>query len=348
MTVTEHDTEDRIYTAITEHDTQALWRFDGPTLWREPASAAQPHRWRYADIRADLLACGDLITAAEAERRVLMLLNPGIAGRMATTATLYVGMQLLLPGENAPAHRHSPSAFRFVTEGQGAYTTVDGERLDMHPHDLILTPNWTWHDHNHDGDEPVIWFDGLDIAIVQMLEPMFYEQGPRRQALTVPENASMRQYLHGRLSPVNAGLVPTAPPCASPLHRYPWQETQRALDAIADDAKGSAYDGALLEYTHPGTGGPVMPSMSCRIQRLRPGFHGLAHRHTSSVVYQVVRGEGTTIIDGREFGWSPGDVIAVPSWARHEHHNSSPAKDAVLFSFTDEPLLTYLGLLRCE
>jgi gentisate 1,2-dioxygenase len=299
--------------------------------------------WRYAELRPYLLHFTRTLSLLEAERRVLMLVNPGLQEPPATVNTLYAGIQIILPGETAQAHRHVSGAFRFIIEGQGAYTTVNGERVHMHPGDFLLTPGWHWHDHAHEGEKPMMWLDGLDYPLVNMLEAGFFElYSERSQSAMYPDDASTHQFLHGRLNPV--WLKPQSQ--NSPIGNYTWAETERAFQAIADDATGSDIDGIILEYTNPWTGGSVMPTSSCRIARLRPGFHGLAHKHTSSTIYYVVRGQGTTIVDGTQLAWSENDIFAVPGWATHEHLNISHTEDAVLFAYSDEPVLRALGLYR--
>ncbi|MGH9062794.1 MAG: cupin domain-containing protein [Acidimicrobiales bacterium] len=333
------------YRAIRALGAAPLWRHYGELFPSHPASRALPHVWRYDELRPWMLHFAETLSLDEAERRVLMLVNPGLQERAATVNTLYAGLQIIVPGETAQAHRHTAAAFRFVVEGSGAYTTVNGERIHMRPGDLLLTPGWHWHDHAHEGDGPMIWLDGLDFPLVNALESGFFElYGERTQKATVPDDLSSRQFIHGRLTPAwehRRGPV-------SPVGNYPWAETEKAFASMAEDAPGSDTDGILLEYTNPWTGGPVMPTIACRVQRLRPRFHGLAHRHTASTVYQVVRGQGVTIALGTRLEWGPHDVVAVPGWAPHEHVNLSASEDAILFAYTDEPVMSALGLDREE
>ncbi|MEV4754429.1 cupin domain-containing protein [Micromonospora sp. NPDC049559] len=336
---------DDAYDAIAKLGTAPLWRYFGDLFAAQPKSRAEPFLWSYAALRPYLLHFADVLSLREAERRVLMLVNPGLADPPATTTTLYAGIQVILPGETAQAHRHTSGAFRFVIEGSGAYTTVNGERVHMHPGDLLLTPGWHWHDHAHEGEGPMLWLDGLDFPLVNALEAGFFElYGERTQKADVPDDISSRQFIHGRLTPAWS----PRPSPNSPIGNYPWSETARAFDAIADDAVGSDSDGVLLEYTNPWTGGPVMPTIGCRVARLRPGFRGVPRRQTPSTIYHVVRGEGVTTVDGRRLEWGPKDVFAVPGWATYEHVNAARGDDAILFSYTDAPALTALGLYREE
>ncbi|HEX2385904.1 MAG TPA: cupin domain-containing protein [Candidatus Binatia bacterium] len=315
-----------------------LWEL-ASQMTPNPQPKAIPYMWPWSELEPIIKASGELVPVGE-ERRALQLFNPGLDGRWATTNNLIAAVQLLLPGEVARAHRHTPTAIRFIIEGSGAYTAVDGERVYMEPGDLILTPSWSWHDHGNETDKPIIWMDGLDIPLIASLDAMFFQFYSQAQVpATRPPNASKQLHGHAHLGPTWIKEKPQA----SPLLLYSWQQARAALDAMRDQ-EGSPNDGICLEYRHPQTGGPVMPTMSCKIQMLRPGERTRAHRHTGSAVYHVVEGEGETIIDGERFKWTKGSIIAQPSWALHEHANTSASKDAVLFSINDSPVLEALGL----
>lgn len=331
------------YEEVRRAGAAPLWQYYGRLFEREPKSRAVPFLWRYRDLRPSMLRFVDLLSLEEAERRVLMLVNPALADPPATLNTLYAGLQVIVPGETAQAHRHASAAFRFIIEGEGACTTVNGERVTMRPGDLLLTPSWHWHDHEDEGHGPMIWLDGLDYPLVNMLETGFFEVFEQRmQPRTVPDDFSTRQFIHGQLRPT----WETPRGQSSPIGNYPWRETSAAFADIGDDAAGSDVDGILLEYTNPWTGGPVMPTIACRVQRLPPGFAGAAHRHTSNTIYHVVRGAGETVVDGETLAWEEHDVFAVPTWAVHAHRNASPGDDAVLFSYADDPVTRSLGLYR--
>lgn len=315
-------------------------------LW-ELASQMTPHpqpkmiayMWRWSMLESIIEESGHAVPVGE-ERRALQLFNPGLGGRWATTNSLIAAVQLLLPGEVARAHRHTATAIRFIMEGTGAYTAVGGERVYMAPGDLVLTPSWAWHDHGNETDQRVVWMDGLDIPLIQSLEAMFFQLYKAPQvAATRPANASKQLHGHAHLSPTWVKERPQS----SPLLLYSWDQTWEALSALRDH-EGSAFDGIALDYSHPQTGGPVLPTMACCVQLLRPGERTKAHHHTGSAVYYIVKGEGATIIDGQRFNWGKGDIIALPPWALHEHTNSSGSEDAVLFSIQDTPVLKALGL----
>jgi gentisate 1,2-dioxygenase len=337
LTTVEKDFHERMHAAHIH----GLWEL-ASLMTRHPEPKAIPYLWRSSLLQALVRESGEVVPVGE-ERRALQLLNPGL-GRWATTETMIAAVQLLLPGEVARAHRHTPTAIRFIMDGDGAYTAVDGERVYMAPGDLVLTPSWAWHDHGNETDRPVVWMDGLDVPLVQALGAMFFQMYDVRQfPLTRPHNASVR--LHG-----HAGLAPTwvkERSQASPLLLYSWEKTSQSLAALRE-AAGDPFDGIALEYTHPQTGRSVLPTMACWIQMLRPGERLRAHRHTGSAVYYVVQGAGETIIDGRRFAWGKGDILTLPSWALHEHANASSGEAAVLFSIQDRPVLEALGLFRDE
>jgi gentisate 1,2-dioxygenase len=315
-----------------------LWEL-ASQMTAHPQPKMIPHMWRWSLLESIIEESGQAVPVGD-ERRALQLFNPGLSGRWATTNNLIAAVQILLPGEVARAHRHTPTAIRFIIEGAGAYTAVDGERVYMAPGDLILTPSWAWHDHGNETKERVVWMDGLDIPLIASLEAMFFQFYTAQQVpSTRPANASKQMYGHAHISPTWVKEKPKS----SPLLLYSWDQTWEALNALRDH-EGSPFDGIGLEYRHPQTGGPVMPTMGCWAQLLRPGEHTKAHRHTGSAVYHIVKGEGFTIIDGKRFSWSKGDIIALPPWALHEHANTSATEDAVLFSIQDMPVLQALGL----
>jgi gentisate 1,2-dioxygenase len=329
---------------LSQYNVGPLWKHLRQALAPEPKSQAKPFLWRWKELRPQLLRAGELVSAAEAERRVLMLLNPGIEGRIATTHTLYGGLQLILPGEIAATHRHTPNALRFIMEGEGAYTVVDGEKMTMSFGDFVLTPNWTWHDHGSESTGPVVWLDGLDLPLTILLEGVFFEPYPREaQAWTKPVNNSVAEY--GK-----SGLLPTwqRPTGAhSPLLKYAWKEAREAVASLSANAE-SPFDGAIVEYVNPVNGGPSLATMASFLQKLKPGQKTSAHRHSASAVYLAVEGHGQTMIDGKAYEWLPGDVFALPTWCWHAHENLSASEDAVLFSFNDAPVMTAFNWYREE
>jgi gentisate 1,2-dioxygenase len=326
----------------------------------QPRNKARPFRWQWTDIEPRLRVAATTVPIEECERRALVFANPGLDGKPYITNTLFAAYSLYNPGERAPVHRHTPSASRFVLEGDGGFTVVQGEKLRMSRGDLILTPTGTWHDHGNDGREPVIWVDVLNVPLVESLNATQFEFDytekdeqsnsgtpiPKTlQSIHAPDDHSQRLYGTGGILPlfVSHRRGPTE---HSPLFVYRWQETRAALERLKD-YPGSPYDGIIFEYVDPTTGGPVMPTMSFRSQMLRPGEATRAHRKTASTVYCVLEGEGRTEVEGTMLEWKRNDVFTVPGWLWHEHKNAS-GQPAFLYSVTDEPTMRKLGLFREE
>lgn len=314
---------------------------DPPLFTREPTSSMQTVLWRWNELTPFLERIGQQITlGAGGQRRTLRLANPGLP--YGTSDTFWCSIQYILPGEIAEAHRHSAHAFRFVVQGRGCSTTVDGERYDMHEGDLVLTPSMAWHDHEHRGDRPMIWLDVLDISLMRTLHAGFFEPFPTRmQAVHAIPDRSYRAYGNGILRKPRQGPAPRV----NPLLAYPRKRAMEALDAAAG-LEPDPFDDVIMEYQNPVTGGPAMTTMAMCIQKLRPGFHGKARRHTGSKLYHVISGMGRTIVDGRAYDWGPGDLLAIKPWAWHEHVNSSATSDALLFQVNDSPTLDALGYYR--
>ncbi len=285
------------------------------------------------------MEAGRLITAHEAERRVLILENPGLRGQSRITQSLYAGLQLILPGEVAPAHRHTQSALRLVVDGEGAYTAVDGERTTMRRGDFIITPAWTFHDHGNEGDQPVIWLDGLDIPIVDFLGAGFQEKGGADvQAVTRPEGDALARY--------GSNMVPVDfhPRASDPtrVFVYPYTQTQHALDGIAA-GDIDPHHGWKLRYVNPATGASPMPTIGAFAQKLPAGFETRALRSTDSTIHVCLEGEGTALIGDQEFGFTRSDVFVVPSW---HPLRLQARRDSLLFSYSDRPVQQALGLWR--
>jgi len=324
----------------------ALWTVANKIEPWEPVSSSVPMLWRYKDLRGDVLRSLDLVTPEKAGRRVIYLDNPGRSDVAAAVGWIYAGLQVMRPGERASAHRHSASAIRFIMEGSGAYTVVDGHKMTLGANDFVLTPNGTWHEHAvaEDGTE-CIWQDGLDIPFVNAMEANFYEVHPDlQQAVTHPVNDMTRTW-------GNPGLTPGGGKWEkgySPLFKYEWDRTQEALHNLASVSDGSPFDGVLMEYVNPVTNGPVMQTLGASMQMLRPGEKTKAHRHTGSYLYQVCKGSGHSVINGQKFEWTERDIFCVPSWAWHEHANTSDSEEACLFCLNDLPVMRALGLYREE
>ncbi|SAK65735.1 gentisate 1,2-dioxygenase [Caballeronia arationis] len=316
---------------------------DGPLFTRTPQSAMKAAHWKASDLERLLEKIGaKLKLEAGGQRRTLRLANRGLP--FGTTPTIWASIQYILPGEIATAHRHTASALRFIMKGHGADTIVDGERYEMNEGDLVLTPAWTWHDHEHKGDEPMIWLDVLDISLVRSMHATFFEGSEKpRQAVSEIPDRSYRRYGSGLMRPLNDASTPAL----NPLLVYSAERSQEAL-RLAAELPPDPFDDTALEYLNPLTGDSALPTIGTVLQSLRPGMHTKAHRHTGSVVYYVMRGKGATIVDGTTFEWGPGDFMAIPPWALHEHINRSDDTPAMLFQVNDFPALKKLGLYREE
>ncbi|AOJ94917.1 gentisate 1,2-dioxygenase [Burkholderia multivorans] len=329
-----------LYDRLDKVDSAPLWAVMSQLVTPEPRPRCVPHRWDYAAMRKLLLDAGELITAKEAERRVLVLENPGIRGMSQITQSLYAGLQLILPGEIAPSHRHAASALRLVIEGTGGYTSVSGERIPMAPGDFILTPSWTFHDHGNVGDDPVIWLDGLDVPIVNLFDASFAEAYPSGDVQKVERTAGDAVARYGmNLLPVE--YVPTG--SSSPVFHYQYSRVKEALGQVALGGAIDACHGFKLQYANPTTGGYPMPTMGAFIQELPSRFNGRAYRSTDASVYCVLEGQGSTSINGEVIEWGEGDVFVVPSWSITSHCTTGKS---VLFSFSDRPAQKALGLWR--
>jgi len=283
-----------------------------------PKPAGVPALWTWRQVTALLDEAGQVMPEAMQARRSLIFQNPALP--RGTTHTLNMGVQMIQPGEIAWAHRHSIAALRFIIQGSPKLSTVvDGECCVMEDFDLVLTPNWAWHDHHNESDKNAYWLDVLDVGLVLGLNQTFYEPGISKDQ-----------------PPPAAASSPNA------RTRYRWKDVEPEL------AKRpvSNMDGRLYEYLD-GAGGPTLPTLACQLQSLPAGFTTGERRRTSSAVYFVLRGEGTTVVDGQELAWSANDCFAVPNWTSHRHHNRS-AGDAILFSVHDTPVLRALGLYREE
>lgn len=312
------------------------------TGFREPEPGFRPFLWNWKNIRGALDQAAEHIRPEEAFRRFIGYQHPDL--KLGTAHTLLMGAQMVRPGEFAPAHRHVMEAIRFVVEGRGAATIVEGEPLPMEEGDLITTPNWSWHDHINAGDQPIVWLDGANGPMIHYYQVGFanpYHQ--QQQTVTKPVGWSQQTYgtLQPRIASPSSATTTSRPP-----YRYSWEETQRAFKALAE-SPGDPFDSVLLRYVDPLTGGPTLPTMACEIQMIRPGERGRAHRHTHTVVYHAFKGGGTTWIGDQRFDWEQGDSFVLPLWSWHAHENNSQ-EPAILFSINDRPAIEALGFFREE
>lgn len=327
------------YNEIGASNLAPLWERLHGLVTAQPVTPVLPAIWHYREVRPYLMQAGGLISAEEATRRVLILENPGLKGQTSITHSLFAGLQLILPGEVAPAHRHTQSALRFIIEGKGAYTAVDGERTTMLPGDFVITPSWTWHDHGNETAEPMVWLDGLDIPIVRLLDASFAEPGVAdTQAVTRPEGDNAARYGNNLLPVDWQPVVKT-----SPVFNYPYVRSRESLAVLRSNEDPDPCHGHKLRYVNPASGDFAMPTIAAFIQLLPKGFATRPYRSTDGTVYVAVEGAGESRVGDQVLRWQPHDVFVVPSWARVSHRAED---EAVLFSYSDRPVQEKLGLFR--
>ena len=327
------------YKKIDAQNLSALWNVLNDIITLEPKSAVQPCIWHYQELRNSLLEAGPLITAKEAERRVLILENPGMRGESRITNTLYAGLQLVVPGEVAPAHRHTQSALRIIMEGKGAHTAVCGERTYMEVGDFVTTGQWHWHDHGNETEEPMIWLDGLDIPLVQFFDSSFAEGWPEDEhPITRPPGDSLARFGKGML-PIDY----KDRPLNSPIFSYPYERTREALETMRRLDEWDECHGLKIRFVNPATGDYAMPTIGSFMQLLPKGFATNKYRSTDATVFTPVEGTGRTTIGNQTIEWGPQDVFVAPSWAWISHEAD---EDAVIFSYSDRPVQEKIGLLR--
>lgn len=326
--------------SLTECNLLPLW----PSLRNflphgKPIRNTVPTLWRYEDIRPLLLRAGELTPIEKAERRVLVLANPGLGlDKVRATPTIYLGLQLILPGETAPNHRHTPSAIRFAVEGEGAYTVVEGEKLPMERGDLILTPPKLWHEHGHEGTGPVIWLDALDLPLVHDIEASYCIEGDS-QPVANASDSSQTAYRR-------SGLLPYAALDARkrdfPLLRFPWSDVRESLQGYASGC--GPQELVRLAYVNPETGRECLPTLGFSALMLRPGEELALPRRSASVVFHGVEGAGEAQIDGTDIAWGEADTFAAPTHADIQLRNRSDSAPAFLFSVDDAPMQRSLGI----
>ena len=309
---------DQFYERLAPQSMAPLWTRLKGLVPAEPTPVGVPHRWRYGDVRPYVMESARHISAEEAERRVLILENPALRGTSQITGTLYAGLQLIMPGEAAPSHRHTQSALRFVIEGHGAFTAVDGEKTFMEPGDFVITPPWTWHHHGNDSSAPMVWLDGLDIPMVRHFNSTFRED---------------------------------AAPASSPRQRpgpsfsYPWSRTRETLAAMAKAGVPDPHRGHLMRYANPIDGGWTMPTMATMAFLLPAGFATRPYRSSDGMVFVVVEGRGEVDVGGQRFDLVPRDVFVVPGWMPCMLRAT---EELLLFSFSDRAAQEKLGIFREE
>ena len=337
-------TSDReaFYAEIASAHLRPLWEALDDLVPETPlASPVQAVQWRYEALRPWLMEAGELIGAEEAVRRVLVLENPGLPGSHAVTRAAYAGLQLVRPGEVAPCHRHAQSALRFVIEGEGAHTAVNGEPVAMSPFDLVLTPSGVWHDHGNESSEPMVWLDGLDIPLIQTLDCGYAHvletpEYPR----TRPVGDMLARHGAGLSPPREAGHEDTNAPF---LCHYPYVQWKDALDRMEAAGEAHAHFGFKSEFLNSRTAGPVMSTLAAFAQRIPAGLTTAPYRSSDAVVLVVCEGDGEITIGEVSFTLQPRDIVIVPSW---QVHTVTAGAALTLFSYSDQAVQRVLGVWR--
>jgi gentisate 1,2-dioxygenase len=329
------------YERISKYDMAPLWKVMSSVVTKEPVTHCVPALWRFQDAKALVLESGPLISAEEAERRVLVLENPAMRGQSKITNSLFAGIQMILPGEIAPAHQHVSSAIRFVLDGEGAYTAVEGERSNMSRGDFVITANWAPHDHGNDSKEPMMWLDVLDFPMVNFFETSFAQQfADKTQPTGRGDGDSLAFY--------GSGVLPDNMPArggSTPVINYTYARTRPIIERMKKAGDVDKRHGARVRYVNPATGGPVLPTMGANLALLPQGFKGESYRSTDGTVFVCVEGKGSTKVGDETLDWGPNDVFVIPPWKRYAH---TAASESVLFSISDRPAQEALGIWREE
>ncbi len=340
---------EELYAAFAREHLSPLWTQTGDLMPPHPRSQAFAHVWRWKALHALAERAGELVPVGRGgERRAIALANPSLGGRPWATPTLWAAIQHLGPGEVAPEHRHSQHAFRFVLEGEGVWTVVDGDPMAMRRGDLLVTAGWRLHGHHNDSGRPMAWLDGLDVPFAQQVESGFFEAGPDGVSdRSTPERSrSERLWGYPGLTPLSR----VGPQRSTPLAAYRWASTDAALAeqlALEDEGRPGVVEPghAAVRFTNPTSGGDVLPTLRAELHRLRPGASTAPVREVGSACWQVLQGEAEVVLDGAEVRLGQGDCFVVPSWVLVQLRATSAVD---LFRFADTPIFEALGLDRRE
>src|SRR6266540_3265214 len=310
---------------IAKHDMTPLWKVMDSVVTKEPVTRCQPVIWHFDDIKRLVMESGGLITAEEANRRVLILENPALRGQSKATNTLFAGVQMILPGEVAPAHRHVSSAIRFVLDGEGAYTAVEGEKAIMSPGDFVITANWAPHDHGNNSKKPMLWLDVLDFPMVNFFETSFAEQYPDKTQPTGREDGDSLAFYGSGVLPDGVAVEMKQ---RTPVINYTYARTRPILERLKKAGDIDKRHGARVHYVNPLTGSWALPTMGAHLALLPKGFKGEPYRSTDGMVFVCAEGQGTTKVGDKVLEWGQNDVFVVPPWIMYSH---TAAKESVLF-----------------
>ena len=336
-----------------------LWTEIGDLMPAHPRSKAAPHVWRWDALLPLAEEAGRLVPVGRGgERRAIALANPSLGGRPFASPTLWAAIQYLMPGEDAPEHRHTQHAFRFVVEGEGVWTVVGRDPVAMRRGDFLPQAGWNWHAHHNATDRPMAWIDGLDIPFQYGNETQFFEFGrdviSDEERITPARSRSERLWAHPGLSPV--GVTAAGP--GTPLLAYRWEHTDRAL-AEQLELESEGFPGvlepghAVVRFTDPSTGGDVLPTIRTEMHRVRRGTATGARREVGSSIYQVFDGSGVVSVGTQEWTVTRGDLFVVPSWQPFSVRSEAGATDSDsgaldLFRFSDTPIFEALQQHRVQ
>ncbi|MDA7416624.1 cupin domain-containing protein [Xenophilus arseniciresistens] len=343
---------EQLYRGFEQELLVPLWTQIGDLMPREPRSKASAHLWRWDRLLALADEAGRIVPVGRGgERRAIALANPSLGGRPFATPTLWAAIQYLMPGEDAPEHRHSQHAFRFVVEGEGVWTVVNGDSVRMSRGDFLPQGGWNWHAHHNAASQPMAWIDGLDIPFSYYTESQFFEFGreslPPAERISPEFSRSERLWAHPGLRPVSQ--LQDQP--TTPLLAYRWVDTDRALaEQLALEAEGVpatlSPGHAAVRFCNPTNGRDVLPTLRCEMHRIRQGASTLARQEVGSAVFQVFEGRGRVTVGERSWDVARGDLFVVPSWMRFEAHCDKNAASLDLFRFSDSPIFESLHAHR--
>lgn len=337
----------QLYADFKSNHLNPLWTQIGGLMPQHPKPRAVPHVWKWSTLYPLAQQSGDLVPVGRGgERRAIGLANPGLGGEAYVSPTLWCAIQYLGPRETAPEHRHSQNAFRFVVEGEGVWTVVNGDPVRMSRGDFLITPGWCFHGHQNVRNAPMAWIDGLDIPFSYMNDVGFFEIGPDELTdKTTPDfSRGERLWCHPGLRPLS-GLKNTI---SSPIGAYRWEYTDRALSEqlrLEDEGYPATVEPghAAVRYVNPTTGGDVMPTIRAEFHRLRAGVSTASRRDVGSLVFQVFEGRGAVVLDGTRRELEKGDIFVVPSWVPWSLEAESQFD---LFHFSDAPIMERLHFDR--
>ena len=338
----------QLYRDFTAAGLTPLWTQREGLMPMTPQPSGIPALWRWSTLYPLAEKAGRLVPVGRGgERRAIALANPGIPGEPYATATIWAAIQYLGPHETAPAHRHSQTAFRFVVDGEGVWTNVEGDAVAMRRGDLLLTPSWHLHEHHNTTDRPMAWIDGLDIPLVDQLDAGFFEFGADQLATSATPHSSRNERVWG-----HPGLVPVRRPerTSSPLMAYRWEHTDAALTeqlACAEEGYVNTVEAghAAVRFSNPLSGQDALRTIRTEMHRVRAGTETAGVRAVGSAVWQVFSGTGQVRVGDAVYDVGTGDLFAVPSWAWVSIRAET---DLDAFRFSDEPVYEALGLYRTE